>query len=242
VDLLATLILQLTFQGIRAGEVNRREPYLLIADEFFHLIDTLELARRFERGLDSFRAFGVHLGLVMHQLSQVPGPLQAAIQTHCSLQFIFRAAGRSAQLFSECLPDTDPQVVRDALRRSGRVPARFEMRSQLVERLTRLPDRECYLYDRRKPYRALKLRVPDLPTPHAAAGLSERDLEQFMADEGIGAGGLGLSRATLREQLRARAARLRELVNPPIVVQNAPPEPPQDGPPADGRRRSARLG
>jgi hypothetical protein len=222
VDILGTLILQLLFQGARGGAVNRRQPYLLIADEFFHLLNIQELARRFERGLDALRAFGVHLGLVMHQLSQVPASLQYAIQTHCSLQALFRTSNRNAQLFAEALPDTDPDVIREALRRTGRVPARFEMRAQIAERLTRLPDRTCYLADRRKPYRPLKLRVPDVPPPHRIAGLTERELERFMADHGIDAGGLGLPRATLKRQLEERRRRLRDLVNPPIMVQTSP--------------------
>ncbi len=242
VDILGTLILQLVFQGARGGAVNRRKPYLLIADEFFHLLDIPELAKRFERGLDALRAFGVHLGLVMHQLSQVPAPLQYAIQTHCSLQALFRTSGRNAQLFAESLPETDPDVVREALKRTGRMPARFEMRAQIVERLTRLPDRTCYLCDRRKPYRPLKLRVPDVPAPHVLAGLTERELEAFMEDHGIAAGGLGLPRTTLKRQIDERQRRLRELVNPPIVVQTPPAEEATPGASSNGHSHRSRIG
>lgn len=241
VEILGALILELVFQGIRGGEVNRRQPRLFLADEFFHLLDVPDLAKRFERGLDAFRSFGCHLGLVMHQLSQVPGPLQQAIQTHCVLRAVFRTSSRNAQIFADDLPDTDPDIVREAIRRTGRVPARFEMRAQLTERLTRLPDRTCYLSDKRKLHRSLKLRVPDLPTPHAAAGLTERELERFITDEGIGAGGLGQSRTALKTQLEARRARLRELMNPPIVMHTVPTETVEAGS-SNGHGHRPRIG
>src|SRR5439155_68171 len=48
VEILGTLILQLIFQGAAGGSLRRRRPYLVIADEFFHLIDVPALAKRFE--------------------------------------------------------------------------------------------------------------------------------------------------------------------------------------------------
>jgi hypothetical protein len=242
VEILGSLILQLLFQGATAGGVGRRRPYLLVADEFFHLVDVPVLATRFERALASLRGFGVHLALVMHQFSQVPGALREAILQHCDLVALFRTSSRNAQYFGEFLPDTDPEVVREALRRTGRAPARHEVRLQLLERLQRLPDRSCYWYDRRKPYRALRLRVPDLPAPHEAAGMSRRALEEFIVRQGIGSGDIARPKAVLRGEIEARAARLRSLIRPPIEVvrRETPAVPaPASTPP---QRRRPRIG
>jgi len=223
VEILGTLILQLVFQGAAGGSLRRRRPYLVIADEFFHLIDVPALAKRFERGLASLAGFGVHLGLVMHQFGQVPPTLRDAILQHCDLVAVFRAQARNTQAFGDILPESDPEVVRQGFRRSGRAPARHEIRAQLLERMNNLPDRMCYWYDRRKPYRAVKLRVPDVPEPHEAAGLTVRAFEEFVENSGIRAGGRGLPKAELRRQIEARRRRLLELVRPPVEVLTAAP-------------------
>lgn len=239
VEILGALILQLLFQGATAGGVGKRRPYLLVADEFFHLVDVPVLATRFERALASLRGFGVHLALVMHQFSQVPGSLREAILQHCDLIGLFRTSSRNAQYFGEFLPDTDPEIVREALRRHGRPPARHEVKLQLLERLQRLSDRTCYWYDRRKPYRAVKLRVPDVPRPHEAAGISERELERFIAEQGIGLTGRAIPKADLRRQIQARMERLRALLRPPIeLVRREPPG--EDLPPAPPGARPRR--
>lgn len=244
VELVGTLLLQQLFVGAFAAGRERR-PYWLCADEFFHLVDVPVLAKRFERGLASLRAFGVHLALVMHQFSQVPGGLREAILANCDLMALFRTSSRNASYFGDFLPEQDPEVIREALRRTGRVPGRHEVRMQLVERLQRLPDRTMYWYDRRKPYRAVLVRVPDLPAPHEAAGIARESLEAFIEAEGIRAGGAALPRQVLREQLEARQERLRQLVRPPIYLVR-PPEAPApaaeagQGQPAPKRR--PRLG
>jgi len=111
----------------------------------------------------------------------------------------------------------------DADPREGRAPARHEIRAQLLERLNNLPDRMCYWYDRRKPYRAVKLRVPDVPEPHEAAGLTARAFEEFVENSGIRAGGRGLPKAELRQQIETRRRRLLELVRPPVEVLSGVP-------------------
>ncbi len=241
VEILGGLLLQLLFQGATAGGIGRRRPYLVLADEFFHLVEVPALAARFERALASLRGFGVHLALVMHQFAQVPGGLREALLQHCDLVALFRTSSRNAQYFGEFLPDTDREVVREALRRTGRLPARHEVRLQLLERLQRLPNRQCYWYDRGKPYRALRLRVPDVPEPHEAAGLSVRGLEEFIEATGIRRGGLGLPKAVLRQQIETRQERLRNLLRPPIRVMEPEAAPSgANGSAAKGRR--PRLG
>ena len=164
------------------------------------------------------------LALVMHNFSQVSPALRETILANCDVMAVFRTSARNAQFFGEFLPELDPQMVAESLRRSGRVPTRPEMHTQMIEHLQRLPNRHCYWYDRRRPYRALLLRVPDLPHPHTSIGLSAQALDAFMAAEQIRRGGVAVPKAMLHRQIEARHARLRQLVQPPIQVHRPPVE------------------
>jgi len=218
VDLIGSLLLQLLFQGAYSAVSGKRRPYQIILDEFFHLLDAPALEKRFDTALTTLRSFGVTLSLVMHNFSQVPGSLRDSILNNCDFMAIFRTYARNAQYFGDFLPELDPEIVVESLRKTGQLPAKHEMRVQLTERLQRLPDRHCYWYDKRKPYRGLLVRVPELSTPHRAAGLSEKALEDFMNDHDILLGGYAVPKETLRTQIEARKKRLREIVRPPIHV------------------------
>jgi hypothetical protein len=218
VEVIGSVVLQLLFQAAYAAGRGRR-PYQLFCDEFFHLLDAPGLGRSFETALTTLRSFGVTLALVMHQFSQVGGNLRETILGNCDVVASFRTSSRNAQFFGEFLPETDPELVDQALRKTGRPPSRMEIKAQLVERLQRLPNRTLYWYDRRRPYRAVRVRVPDLPEPHEAAGISADALERFIEAEGITRGSAALPKETLRQQIDARARRLKDLVRPPVEVQ-----------------------
>lgn len=228
VDLVGSLVLQLLFQAAYSSASGKRRPYQIILDEFFHLLDAPALEKRFDTALTTLRSFGVTLSLVMHNFSQVPVSLRDSILNNCDFMAIFRTYARNAQYFGDFLPELDPEIVAESLRTSGRLPAKQEVRAQLLERLQRLPDRHCYWYDKRKPYRGVLVRVPDLSTPHRLAGISETALEQFMDREGLFLGGCALPKDTLRAQIEARRIRLRELVRPPINMVSNSQKPPDD--------------
>lgn len=243
-EVIGSLLLQLLFQAAYAGG-SRKRPYQLVCDEFFHLLDAPALAKRFETALTTLRSFGVMLSLVMHNFSQVPGSLRETLLANCDLMALFRTSARNAQFFGEFLPELDPESALQALRRSGRPPGRFEAKSHQIERLQRLPNRHCYWYDRRRPYRALLLRVPDVPAPHEAAGISSKTLEEFIEAHGIRRGSVALPKEVLRRQIEARRARLRELLRPPIDLSARQEERPASaGSPtgAKERERRPRLG
>lgn len=228
VDLVGSLILQLLFQGAYSSGSGKRRPYQIILDEFFHLLDAPALEKRFNTALTTLRSFGVTLSLVMHNFSQVPVSLRDSILNNCDFMAIFRTYARNAQYFGDFLPDLDPEIVADSLRKSGRLPAKPEVRAQLLERLQRLPDRHCYWYDKHKPYRGVLVRVPDLSAPHRLAGISESALEDFMNSQGILLGGYALPKETLRAQIEARRKRLQEIVRPPINITSKSQEPPAE--------------
>lgn len=223
VAVIGSLLLQLLFQGAFAGQSTRRRPYQIICDEFFHLVDAPGLDKRFDTALTTLRSFGVHLSLVMHQFSQIPGTLRETVLGNCDVMAIFKSHSRNAQYFGDFLPDLDPEIVEQALRKTGKPPHRMEVKSQLTARLQQLPARHCYWYDRRRPYRALPLRVPDVPRPHEPINVSSEQLTEFIETHGIRQGRLGLPKAALREQIAKRRARLQALLQPAEIHTNEPP-------------------
>jgi hypothetical protein len=217
VEIIGSLILQLLFQAAFANGPGRR-PYQIILDEFFHLLKAPALSRRFETALTSLSSYRVMLSLVMHNFSQVPVALRETILGNVDIMAIFRTSSSNAQSFGDFLPELDPKLIAQKLKRSGEAPTRQETRSYLMEQLQRLPARNCYWYDRRKPYRAVQIRVPDLPEPHEALGISASTLDEFIQTSGIAQGGFAFSKDVLRRQIETREKRLDAIVRPPIHV------------------------
>jgi hypothetical protein len=238
VEVFGSLLLQLLFQGAFAGQNNRRRPYQVVCDEFFHLLDAPGLAKRFETALTTLRSFGVTLSLVMHNFAQISGNLRETILGSSDVIALFRTSSSNAQKFGDFLPELDPEIVKKAIEKTGKPPHRMEVRSQLMERVQRLPDRHCYLYDRRRPYRALLLRVPDVAEPHEPVNISAATLAEFITAQGIRQGRAGLTKAVLRGQIEARRARLRALLQPAEIRTPENPKP-EEG---NQMRRRSRLG
>jgi hypothetical protein len=227
VELVGSLVLQAFFQGVYAGGNSKRRPFQLVCDEFFHLLEAPRLAKRFETGLTTLRSYGVTLSLVMHQFGQVSPALREAILGNCDILAMLRMHSRNAQNFGDFLPDLDPEIVERALRKTGKPPHKMEVRSQLIERLQRLPARHCYWYDRRRPYRAILVRVPDVAVPHEAAGITEKELDTFIETQGIRRGRAALPKAMLREQIGRRKQWLAGLLSPVAEVKTNP-QPPKE--------------
>src|SRR5262249_51132937 len=156
---------------------------------FFHLLDAPALEKRFETALTTLRSFGVMLSLVMHNFSQISGTLRESILNNCDYTAVFRTHSRNAQFFGDFLPVLDPEIVAATLKKTGRAPAKHEVRAQFLGSLQQLPDRHCYFYDKQKPYRALLLRVPNVRKPESALGISEKALDEFMQEQGLLLGG-----------------------------------------------------
>lgn len=244
VDIIGSLFLQSLFQATFSGD-GRRRPYQVFMDEFFHLIESPGLYRRFETALTTSRSFGLTIGWIMHNFSQIPSSLRETMLANCDIMAIFRTSSSNAQFFGDFLPEIDPEIVEESLRTSGEAPRAREIRAKLIERLQRLPNRHLYWYDRRKPYRAIRVRVSDLPEPHEAIGISERELDEFIDANGIMRGGVALSKDVLRQQIEARRKRLMELIRPPIRVSEsseACPEAETGNTSEKGKSRKPRIG
>lgn len=224
VAVLASLVLQLLFQAAFSTKSGKRRPYQILLDEFFHLLDAPALEKRFETALTTLRSFGVMLSLVMHNFSQVSGTLRESILNNCDYTAVFRTHSRNANFFGDFLPELDPEIVAATLKKSGRAPAKHEVRAQLLSRLQQLPDRHCYFYDKQKPYRALLLRVPNIPKPESTLGITDKTLDEFMQQERILLGGYALPKTELRLQIERRQRRLKEITRLPPVHLHLVPE------------------
>lgn len=240
VNVVGSLFLQLLFGAAYASGASHR-PYTLAMDEFFHLLSPT-LSERFATALTTLRGFNTHLALVMHNFAQVTPALRETILANCDLVALFRTSSRGAEFFGDFLPDIDPELVADALERTGEVPSRQEMRRAIAEKLQRLPNRTAYWYDRRQPHRAVQVRVPDLPPPHEAAGISERELADLIDEYGIARGGIAVSRDELRRQIAARQERLQQMLQPPITLSSIAEEPVEVAPRRSGRGTKPKLG
>ena len=221
VDLIGSLVIQLLLQASYASAQPHR-PYILVLDEFFHLLTAPNLTARFATALTTLRSFGVYLCLVMHNFAQVPPVLQHALLDSCSVA-LFRTSGRNAEYFGDFLPDQDPESVAGTLWQQSRPQSRQELRRRLTERLQRLENRHLYFYDRSQPYRAVHVRVPDIPAPHEFAGITRRQLNAFVDAQRLRIGGVALPKSVLRQQLAKRQERLRQLIRPPVELRAAKP-------------------
>jgi len=242
VDLIGSLVLQLLLQASYSTSPGHR-PYVVVLDEFFHLLAAPNLADRFATALTTLRSFGVHLCLVMHNFAQVPATLRETILGNCDLMALFRTSARNADFFGDFLPDRDPQALASSLwQPTAYRQNRNDVRRLLAERLQRLPDRHCYWYDRRQPYRALPVRVVNVPEPHGFVGVERHELNAFIDAQGLRTGGVALPKSALRQQLAKRCERMRQLVQPPIILRE--PQEPSRGvrPRPATRARRPKLG
>jgi len=215
-EMLAGLFLNLFFQAAYSSS-RRSRPYTMILDEFFHIL-TPALTRRFNSALTTLRSYGVNLMLVLHTFSQVEPALRDAMLGNCDALAIFRTSGKNADCLGDFLPNHDPELAAELLRRSGEFPSYRVMRAAMIERLQRLPNRHAYWYNKRQPHRAVLLRVPDVPEPHEAIGISPGALNRFIREHRIEVGGYAVPKSELRAQIAARRERLRQLVRPPIRI------------------------
>ncbi len=241
VEVLGSLFFQLLFQAVYARGTGRGRPYLLAVDEFFHLLDAPALDRRFETALTTARSFGLSVMLIHQNFAQLPTGLREIILGNCDCAALFRTSGRNAEFFGDFLPEVDPEILMQVRASGGRTLSREETRRHHLEALQRLPNRCCYWYDRRRPHRAIRLRVPNFPEPHEFARMSAAALEEVIRAEGWDRGSVAVPRDTLRAEIETRRRRLQELIHPPIRVSPAPKTKERDAGPSP-KRRKPKLG
>jgi Helicase HerA, central domain len=223
VRLFANLALLRLFEAAFAAGGGRARPYFFFLDEPFHVL-TPSLSEKFTLTLPSLRHYGVFLVWILHYMGQLDGRLREALLTLTRILVTFRTEAHLTQDLGDFLPYVDRDVLRETLRHSPRPPGRAELRGQMRQRLSQLPDRTAYWYDKRKPYPAFRFGVADVRPPHELAGCSRAEFEEFLETSGLRRGA-GVSRETLRRQISERDRQLRELMTPPIIVTTVTPPP-----------------
>lgn len=242
VTVLGNLFLQILLQAVYARGSGNQRPYLLALDEFFHLLEAPTLAHRFETAIPTVRSFGLSLMLIHHNFAQLPATLREIMLANCDLVALFRTSARNAEFFGDFLPDADPSFLEKAAARGLERLSREALRRYQLEALQRLPGREAFWYDHRRPHRAIRLSAGDIPEPHVVAGLSGQELEDVIHREGWDHGGVARPRQQLRSEIEARKLRIRQLVNPRITLTDVGHnDEPESGPPSKKPRRP-RLG
>lgn len=237
-EVVGSLFFGLIMQAAYAASPARRS-YQLFIDEFVNLLGQPSLSRRFRTALTTFRSYRIHLGLVMHNFSQVDGALRETLLGNADCVALFRTSSRNAEFFGDFVDTRDAAMLGDPWASFASSRAR---RALVMERLQRLPARHAWWYDRRKAHRAVLLRVADVPEPHEALGWTEAQLDDFIHENGIDRGGFALPRSVLRAQIEARAERLRQLLRPPIRVMPARAEEAKPASNGSARRRRPALG
>jgi len=229
VEVMGSLFLQVLFQATYTRGSGQRRPYLLALDEFSHLLNAPHIAQRFETALTTVRSFGLSLLLIHHNFAQIPTALRETMLANCTLTALFRTSARNADPLAEILPEIDPESLAQTLRTGNSPSTESVSKSRRLEALQRLEARCFWWYDRRKPYRAIRLRASTLPPPHEAIGLSRHALEELIETEGWSRGGAATPRRELTATLEARTSRLRALVREHVRPKS---------PPRQGSRRS----
>lgn len=228
VEVLGGLFLQLLLQAAYARGSGTKKRYVLALDEFFHILSAPAMTKRFETALTTLRSYGVSLILAMHNFVQLSPTLREIILGNCDLTAVFKTSSRNARFFGDFLPTMQLEDLNQLRTGSSRMA-----KAQQLETLQRLPQRTCFWYDRRQPYRAIHLRVPDIQPAHELAGISESELTELTEQEGWARGAAALPREEIKKQIATREMRLRELVSPRIhlvtpmtkQVVDAPPHP-----------------
>jgi hypothetical protein len=216
------LFLQQFISAAFSRPQRKRQPYRLVCDEFFHLVQGVpEMAKRFETAMVSLRSYQVFLSLIMHQFSQIPPALRDTLLGNVDIINLLRTHEKNTEMLGDFLPEIDPAILRDFLDKTGKAPLPREMRQEQLRRQQRLPNRHGLYYDRRRSHGALMRRMPHVQSPHASINISEAQLEDFIHAHRIDIGAKALSRPDLEQQIMARRHRLNELIRPPAARKSS---------------------
>ncbi len=212
-----SLFLQLFFQAAYSLGTRQHLQHVLEIDEFFHLVAAPNMTSRLATALSTVRSFGIQMLLAHHDFSQIPSELRGALLTNIDRIALFRSAGENADWFGDFV-EMLPNEISDNI-----APGLGNRRAYQREMLQSLPDRHFLWYDRRQPYRALRLRAPDVPDAHKMVGISLKRLEELRLERGWDTGAYAIPISQLQRQLRNRRNRLVEMLRPTIVVADRPP-------------------
>lgn len=235
-----SILFQKLVRAIFARRIERdTPPVTIIADEFQALLSP-EIAGDFEAVLTQTRSQRAFLWLLCQQTAQVEavsGTLLRILKTNSNYQLLFRANADDARALDHIFPVTG-QIPRD---RRGfadpRVPRATmpasEERRRIVDAVPNLPDRVFWFWNKRRPYRAILARSPNVSLEHALASAAD------LPDEVRGQ----IQRGVLAVSRRAAVARHvePEAGTVPAAEESAPGELELNAPRVDGPDDGAAL-
>jgi hypothetical protein len=153
-------------------------PAVILSDEAQDFLQGPHAAEA-ERALTQARSRRVALWLACQQLAQLDQAsptLAKALHTNCNVQVVLRSSPDDARSMRHILPVTGrrPRPVRSPWEKAGSpFLTHAEEERELLDEISRLPDREGWWWDRRQPWRAVRFRTRDVSLPDREAGSSE---------------------------------------------------------------------
>ncbi len=196
---------------------------LLVADEWQVALNSA-LALEFESILTLARSRGVHLWLAHQQLSQLDrhgAALKSVVLGETAVQVAFRLAQEDARALRYLFPVTGTMRRRAGVAVTNTSPflsASEEVEARIVA-AGRLPNREGYWFDRRKPWGAVPFKSAELVLP-AVSSLPQN----FVAQARTGA--ITFTKNDLTRMRDAEDARLTQLAAGPPRARAASAPPP----------------
>jgi hypothetical protein len=201
---LGSVVFTKIVRAVFARRVGRDSPPItIIADEFQSLLSP-EVAGDFEAILTKARSQKAFVWMLCQQIAQVEAAsstLLRIIKTNTNYQLLFRANAEDGKALDYIFPVTgrvprddhgssDPRTPRAMLSES-------DERRRIVEMVPSMPDRTFWFWNRRRPYRALLARSPDISIRRAEAQAARLPRELVAS---LARGVLAVPRDELRAQ------------------------------------------
>lgn len=207
------------------SHADASRPVLVVVDEWAEgLQGEGDVAGDYEKLLTMARSRGVSMILGSQSLagaSKVSTVLPRVVATNTAWHWVFRASPEDARLLAHMLPISgrEPRPCGAPWEEAPRSPflTAAEERELKIHEVSRLPDRTCWYWDRRRPYPAVLMRTNDvvLPPPgFRSVALTER-----------------LRNGTLAKPIKELEAALAPKVNPVFRALATPAALPTTTPP-----------
>jgi hypothetical protein len=169
-----------------------------------HMVDLLTMSR----------SFGSFVVLITQSLTSAvrDSDVLNSIMSNVRWVVMLRSTPRDAELIAPAIPLTGTQSKprQHPLEPPKRMSGSEELRMRLKE-ITKLPDRQAYLWLKAYLHAALKITTPRVPSPPEVAGCTEKEFDHFVSSERIGQ---GVPKETIMKEVEQREQRLREMLRP----------------------------
>lgn len=226
----SALLQGMILSDIRQSVFRRETPtrkFVWFFDEAQNLYKTLANREHMSDLLTMSRSFGSYFVLLTQSLTSAVGDADALNTITANARWIvmLRSTLRDASLIAPAIPltSTVERPKRHPYEPTKYLTEREELRHRL-DGITKLHDREAYLWLKGLFPTAVRIRTPRVPEPHEVAGCARSEFEAFVKSEPLGQ---GVPRAEVLKGVEEQARRLRAHVAQPArggAVAKAEPE------------------